>query len=180
MLCVGLTGGINSRNSVAHMFADFGVNVIDADEIAHELTANHQPGFQAVLKHFGKEILTAQGSLDRKKLKQWIFSDQIKKKELENILHPLILAEIQKRIHALQNHYCLVVIPLLKEINQKLKFIHRICVVDAPETMRIQWASQRDQTSAQEIEIIMKNQADNEERLAIADDVIENNGFYPT
>lgn len=177
MLCVALTGGIGSgKTSVAHMFADLGVNVIDADEIAHELTANNQPGFQAILKCFGNEILTNQGDLDRKKLKKWIFADKIKKQQLENILHPLILEEMQKRIQAQQNHYCIVVIPLLREINQQLNFIHRVCVVDAPEEKRILWASQRDQTSVQEIELIIKNQAAKEERLSIADDVIENNG----
>ncbi len=176
MLCVGLTGGIGSgKSTVAKMFAELGAMIIDADIIAREVTAVNEPGYEKILAHFGADILTAEGELDRKKLRQIIFADKKSQLIVEQILHPLIINEIKQRLTRLQAPYCIVVIPLLVEAIHKIDFLNRICVVDAPTNLRTVWAAKRDQVSALEITAIIEIQASREQRLNIADDIIVNN-----
>lgn len=176
MLCVGLTGGIGSgKTTVANMFAKLGAAVIDADVIAREVVASGTLGLTAIVTHFGQDILTGAGELDRKKLREMIFQDEQAKSWLERTLHPLILQVIHERIRTTSSPYCIIVIPLLAETAYLFDFLNRVCVVDAPETLRKQWAAERDQVSLAHIETIMATQTTRKQRLAIADDVITNN-----
>jgi len=177
MLRVALTGGIGSgKTTAARFFAQQGIPVIDADRIAHELTACGAAGYAAIVEHFGEVVLTAGGQLDRRKLRQVIFNDPAAKHWLEQTLHPLILQIMRQRIDAVTSAYCILIIPLLAETELEIDFIDRVCLVDAPEGLRKQWASQRDQVSPQEITAIIDHQSSREQRLAIADDVIVNDG----
>lgn len=179
--CVGLTGGIGSgKTTVAHFFAELGITVIDADSIAREVTAPGTPDLTAIASHFGADILTPAGALDRKKLRQIIFNDAREKIWLEQRLHPLILNLMRARIRHVSSPYCILVIPLLAEVRESIDFLDRICVVDAPELLRKQWAAQRDQVSPSEIEAIMSNQYAEQQRLALADDIITNHSDLQT
>jgi len=176
IFCVGLTGGIGSgKTTVANFFAQLGITVIDADVIAREVTEPGAPAYNPIVEHFGQDIVTAQGQLDRKKLRRIIFENNLAKVWLENLLHPLILRTMRERIDQVTSPYCIMVIPLLVETAFSIDFLDRICVVDAPEALRKQWAAQRDQTSPAEIEAVIAAQSARERRLALADDLIINN-----
>jgi dephospho-CoA kinase len=175
MLVVGLTGGIGSgKSTVARMFAELGVPVIDMDDIARELVAPGQPALQKIVEAFGAEVLDRSGQLDRRALRQRIFNDPAQRKQLEAILHPLIRAEVQRRIRQCQAPYCIVVIPLLIESGQR-DLVDRILVNDAPETVQIERTRQRDRISEAEVRKILASQADRQARLAAANDVLDTN-----
>lgn len=177
IFCVGLTGGIGSgKTTVADAFAKLGATVIDADVIAREVTVQGTPGYRAIAKHFGAGMLTSTAELDRQKLRSLVFQDAEAKHWLENLLHPLILQAIREQISRATTPYCIIVIPLLVETAVTVDFLDRICVVDAPETLRIQWASQRDQVPPADIRAVMAGQSSREQRLAVADDVVVNDG----
>jgi dephospho-CoA kinase len=175
-LVIGLTGGIGSgKTTVASLFHQQGATVIDSDQIAKELSYPGQMGYQAILEHFGKEILKKNSNqIDRKKLRNIIFNDYQAKKWLEETLHPLIIEEIQSKIKQSDFSYCIIVIPLLLETSIKINFLDRICVVDTTEELQKKWASQRDHVSPDEIAQVMKSQASRAQRLAIANDIILN------
>lgn len=175
MLVIGLTGGIGSgKSTVAQLFADLGVPIIDTDQLAREVV---KPGSTALLKiveHFGSDIVDDKGNLNRQKLRQQIFADNNKRVWLEQLLHPLIRAETQNQLSKIDAPYCIVVIPLLVE-NLPYPNIDRILVVDISEENALLRASKRDQSSPEQIKAIMQSQASREQRLAAADDIIDNN-----
>lgn len=172
-LTIGLTGGIGSGKSVvANLFHQKGITIIDTDIIARQVVAPNTPGLQAIIEHFGDQFLTA-GQLDRGRLREFIFQHPQEKQWLENLLHPLIRIEMLEQINAASSPYCIVVIPLLIE-NHPHPLIQRILVVDAPETMQIQRTVSRDQISPTLAKQIIAAQASREERLKVADDVIDN------
>jgi dephospho-CoA kinase len=174
-MVIGLTGGIGSgKTTVANFFAELGVNVIDADLIARELTRPGAPAHKPIIDHFGTDILTQNGELDRRKLRNIIFKNPAARFWLENTLHPLILQSIRERIAASPSPYCLVVIPLLAEAAAQIDFLDRVCVVDAPEVLRKEWAAKRDQVATADIERIITAQSARNQRLAMANDVILN------
>jgi dephospho-CoA kinase len=177
MLVIGLTGGIGSgKSTVADLFAKkHNIPIIDADIVERDVTTPDKPAFARIIKHFGTELVMQDGKLDRAKLRQIIFNDPQQRLWLENLLHPLILAEMEQQIEKLTAPYCIAVIPLLLEV-EFLSFINRILVVDAPETEQIKRVMQRDNTTQSEVEAILKNQANREIRLAKAQDVITNDG----
>lgn len=177
MLKIGLTGGIGSgKSTVAELFSELGVSVIDADQISHQLTRSGSESFKAIRQLLGDEFINAEGELDRKKIARHIFSDPEKKAALENILHPRIrqrmLQEIEQADH---NAYIILSIPLLLETNFT-DLVDRILVVDADDEIRIQRTRQRDDRSEQQIRAIMRQQVERDRRLQCADDVIYNNG----
>ncbi len=180
VLKVGLTGGIGSGKSVvAGMFAKLGTEIIDADIIAKEITQPGQRAYQLIIKHFGIDILTKDKQLNRKQLRQLVFNDTKQKIWLEKTLHPLILQQIVERIQKVNSPYCIIIIPLLAEAWPEIDFIDRVCVVEAPENLRKQWAANRDQAALLEIEAIVANQSSSAQRLALADDIIHNDQDIP-
>ena len=176
LLRIGLTGGIGSGKSTAcRIFSDLGVPVIDADQIAHKLTAKGQPAYQAILLTFGHEVIRSDGELDRSKIREIIFDDNTARLKLEGILHPLIYNEIDKQISRIDHGYCIICIPLLIETGATDK-VDRILVIDASVEQQIKRASARDGMDQNTIKKVINTQVDRNERLKIADDIINNDG----
>lgn len=176
MLVVGLTGGIGSgKSTVAKLFADKGVTVIDTDQLARDLTQLNQPAFKKIIEKFGTALLNEDGTLNRAALRKIVFADPEKRMWLEKLLHPLIRMEIKRQIKINHSPYCIVMIPLLLETKPN-PLIQRILVVDATEEQQIERAHTRDKLSIEEIKTIMQSQVKRDQRLAAADDIIDNAG----
>jgi len=176
MLKIGLTGGIGSgKSTVAKRFASLGAAVIDADEIARELVEPGQPALDDIVTEFGTEVITAKGELDRSGLRQMVFADPTRRKILESLLHPLIRAEMRHRADNIRDPYCVLCIPLLVETRQ-IDMVDRVLVIDSPERLQYCRIKQRDGLPDREIKAILAAQAKPADRLAVADDVIVNNG----
>lgn len=176
MLIVALTGGIGSgKSTVSHRFEALGVPVIDTDIIAREQVAPGTPALQEIRERFGAEVIGPDGTLDRGKLRQLVFDSTDQRRQLEQILHPRIRAEMERRLQSLTSPYAIVVIPLLLETGQNT-LANRILVVDCPEPLQIARVRQRNGLDEQQIRQILAAQLDRATRLAAADDVIENNG----
>ena len=174
MFVVGLTGGIGTGKSVvAKLFAENGVPIIDADVIAREMTEPNSPAYHAIVKHFENSILLPDKTLNRPKLRQIIFTDTNQRIWLENLLHPLIRKKMEQQIKNMSEPYCIAVIPLLFEVEFYF-FINRTLVVDAPEKIQIDRIMARDNISKPQIKAILKAQANREQRLARAQDIIIN------
>lgn len=176
MLVVGLTGGIGSgKSTVTQLFAEKNIDIIDNDVLARELTLPGAPALKEIAALFGADILLPDGSLDRAKLRKIVFADDGKRRQLEQILHPMIRAETQRRAEAARSPYCIVVIPLLFETEPN-PLIQRVLVVDAPEELQLSRTVARDSNSKEQVEAIIKTQISREKRLSLADDVIYNDG----
>ena len=176
LLRIGLTGGIGSGKSTAcRIFSDLGVPVIDADQIAHELSAKGQPAYQAILLAFGRGLIRSDGELDRSKIREIIFDDDTARLKLEGILHPLIYNEIDKQVSKLDHGYCIICIPLLIETGATDK-VDRTLVIDAPVEQQIKRVSARGGMDQNIITRIINTQVTRNERLRIADDIISNDG----
>ena len=176
MLKIGLTGGIGSgKTTVANRFSALNVPIIDADVIAHEITAPHQTGYDKIVAHFGPALLSANGHLDRAQLREIVFKNPKEKHWLEATLHPVILETMQQKLQTLQAPYCILVIPLLVE-TANFSLVDRVLVIDAPESLQIQRTQQRSQLSEAQIRAIIKTQCTSAKRLKAADDVIVNDG----
>lgn len=177
MLTIGLTGGIGSgKSEVAGMFNQLGVPVIDADVIAHELVEPGTEALSEITAAFGETILTSEGTLDRAKLAGIVFNKPDMKQQLETIIHPRVREQIKAYKDAHKNEpYIIVVIPLLLESGQR-DLVDRVLVVNAAETVRIQRVQSRDGRREEQIRSIMRNQADDAQRRAAADDNIDNSG----
>lgn len=176
MLRIGLTGGIGSgKSTVAALFAERAVPVIDADAIAHQLTRPGGVAIEPIIQTFGPEILAPDKSLDRKRLAARVFNDPVQRARLEAILHPLIRTEMQSAMRQLKAPYCLLVIPLLIETQQQ-DLVDRIAVVDVDVNTQLERAQARDGRSADQIRAIIAAQIDRSQRLKQADDCITNNG----
>jgi len=175
MLRIGLTGGIGSgKSSAAEIFSELGIAVIDADKIAHRITEPGQSALQAITRHFGKDILHDDGCLNRQTLRELVFSDNSKRKELEGIMHPVILGEMEKQTSALDDPYCILMIPLLIETARQAT-VDRILVVDCPEYRQIQRVLQRDDMTEKQARSILATQTTRKKRLEMADDILYNN-----
>jgi dephospho-CoA kinase len=152
-----------------------GVPVIDADNIAHQLVEPGQPALQAIVKVFGANILTIDGSLDRKQVRDIVFSDSEKKNQLEAILHPEIFRTIQNCVNTLETPYCIIDIPLLFETG-RTGFVDRILVVDCLLEEQISRVKLRNGWDQSRIMMIIDSQVSREFRLQHADDLIDNSG----
>lgn len=173
---VALTGGIGSgKTTIAEIFARYGVPVIDTDRIARDLVQKGMPALQEITHQFGSAILLPSGELYRAKLRDLVFADPAARERLEAILHPRIFAEVQQRIKSIHTPYCIIVIPLLAESKQAYPR-DRILVVDIQPERQIQRMLARDQLTVSQANQILNAQASRETRLALADDVIDNNG----
>ena len=176
MLVVGLTGGIGSgKTTVANAFARHDVPLIDTDMIARELVAPGQPALEAIVAHFGKSVLSPDGELDRPKLAEIVFASAEQRAELERILHPRIRQVVQTRLADLDTPYCLIIIPLLTETGG-YPFLDRVLLVDVSEETQIARTMTRDGLERQQVEQILASQSSREQRRALADDIIDNNG----
>ena len=175
MLRVGLTGGIGcGKSRVSLLFEKLGAPVIDADQIAHRLVEPRQPALNRIIDAFGIGFLKEDGTLDRAKLRHLVFNDSLKKRQLEEIMHPLVFEAIQAAIETLKNSYCIVCVPLLLETGMSHHIVDRILVVDCPESVQIDRVKQRDNLSEDLIQAIINSQISRAERLAQADDIIDN------
>ena len=178
MLRVGLTGGIGAgKTLVSNLFAELGIPVVDADKISRELTATPDaPGSRAIRDRFGPDFFLADGQLDRRKLRETVFTEPRRLRELEAILHPLVRNQIGRELDRLEREghpYCIVSIPLLIEAGMD-DLVDRIIVVDAPESLQLERVIKRDASSVDETRKILSRQASREARLAHADFVIDN------
>lgn len=175
-LVVGVTGGIGSgKSTVCAMFAEFGIPVIDTDQVAREVVVPGSEGLAAVVAVFGAGILTAEGELDRAALRRIVFQNPALRVQLEQTLHPRIRARVAAHIAAVSTPYCLVGIPLLSDRNSQ-GYLDRVLVVDCPEEVQEARVMQRDGLSREEVLAIMKTQVSRAQRLALADEVIVNAG----
>ena len=173
---IGLTGGIGSgKTAVSDRFAQRGVPVVDTDQLARELVEPDQPALAEIVAHFGVDCLDESGLLHRARLRERVFADLTGRQRLEAILHPRIRKLSQERIAALTAPYCLVAIPLLAETGMT-DGLDRILVVDVPEAEQIRRVMTRDQIDEIQAQRILAVQASRAQRLALADDVIENIG----
>ena len=171
-----LTGGIAAgKTAVSDLFAQRDVPVIDTDQIAHEIVAPGQPALKRIAEAFGQEFLGADGRLDRKKMRTAIFSSPQQKTRLEGILHPAIVAEADRRIAQIDTPWCILVVPLLTETSQ-LPWIDHVLVVDVEESIQIERVMARDNISQQQAQSILDAQTSRRQRLALADDVLDNSG----
>ena len=178
MLIVGLTGGIGSgKTVVSDRFARHGVPVIDTDLIARELVRPGQPALAEIVAEFGPECLDDGGSLDRAYLRQRVFADETGRRRLEAILHPRIRAVTRERIAALTAPYGLLVIPLLAETGMT-DLVDRVLVVDVSEAEQIRRVMARDRIDEIQARRILAAQASRSQRLALADEVVENAGDF--
>jgi dephospho-CoA kinase len=174
---VGLTGGIGSGKSVvAGLFARRGVAVIDTDQIAHEITRPGGEAIGAIRSAFGAGVIGADGALDRAGMRRLVFTDPAARRRLEAILHPLIRTESARRRDRASGPYAILVIPLLVESGVDRSRYARVLVVDCPEVQQVERAMRRSGLSETEVRAILAAQATREQRLAQADDVIDNSG----
>ncbi|EMJ5850123.1 dephospho-CoA kinase [Klebsiella aerogenes] len=173
---VALTGGIGSgKSTVADEFAHLGVTVIDADIIARQVVEPGTPALLAIADRFGPQMINDDGSLNRRRLRERIFAHSEDKAWLNALLHPLIQQETRRQMQASTSPYLLWVVPLLVE-NRLTDKADRILVVDVPKETQIERTIRRDGVSREHAEHILAAQATREQRLAAADDVIENMG----
>jgi len=174
---VGLTGGVGSgKSAVAERFGKFGVAVIDSDEIAHELTRPGGAAIAPIRKAFGAGLIGADGALDRARMRKLAFGHAAARKKLEAILHPLIREESARRSESADSAYAILVVPLLVEGGIDRSRYARVLVVDCTEAQQIERAMRRSGLSEGEVRDILAAQATREQRLALADDVIDNSG----
>ncbi|TAJ21113.1 MAG: dephospho-CoA kinase [Rugosibacter sp.] len=178
---IGLTGGIGSgKSAVADLFAAHRVPVIDTDAVSHMLTAASGAAMPSIRAGFGENMAMPDGALDRAAMRAHIFAQPEERKRLEAILHPLIRAEVERRINVENSRnnqsYIILVVPLLIESGTYRRRVQRIAVVDCSEATQIRRVMARNGLSQNEVERILQAQATRAERLAVADDVIENDG----
>ena len=173
---VVLTGGIASgKTAVSDLFALRGVPVIDTDRIAHEIVEPGRPELKRIAEAFGQEFLGADGRLDRKKMRNAIFSSPQQKNRLESILHPAIASEVDQLIAQVKTPWCILVVPLLEQ-TRLFSWIDRVLVVDVEESVQIERVMARDKISRKQAQSILDAQTSRPQRLAMADDILDNSG----
>ena len=173
---VGLTGGIGSgKTTVANLFAAEGITLVDADIVAREVVAPGSKGLEAIVTHFGAEILTPEGELDRAKLRQRIFSNPEEREWLNQLLHPMIRQEMLAQVEKATSAYVIMVVPLLFE-NGLDRLVNRTLVVDISPELQINRTVKRDNVDASQVNNIINSQLSRSEKLARADDIIDNQG----
>jgi dephospho-CoA kinase len=177
MFCVGLTGGIGSgKSSAARLFGNLGAGVVDVDDISHALTRPGGAAIEEIRRQFGADSIAPDGSLDRARMRELVFADTAAKSRLEAILHPLIGTAARAEVAQAPQPYVMLVVPLLLERDVYRDVIHRIAVVDCAERTQIQRTMRRSAISESAVRAIMAAQLSRAERLAKADDVIDNDG----
>lgn len=181
-LHVVLTGGIASgKSAVSHCFEEMGITIVDADLIAREVVAVGSVGLSEIVEHFGASVLLDDGSLDRRKLRNIVFDDDEKRQWLNQLLHPMIrcrMSELRQLAENRGEDYTISVIPLYFETihgTQEAEHYHRVLVVDVDEQVQLQRLMQRDNSTLEQANSLLSSQASRQQRLSVADDVINNN-----
>lgn len=179
MLKVGLTGGIGcGKSAVANLFRSLGVPVLDADEIARSLVEPGQPALSEIVEAFGPQALDG-GRLNRAWLRDKVFASAPDKYRLEAILHPRVYMAMAAQVAELDAAYCILMVPLLLETGRR-DFVDRLLVVDCPEETQIARVARRDGLAEGAVRRIIESQIARAERIAAADDLIDNNdGLEP-
>ena len=171
---VGLTGGIGSgKSTIAEMFAALGVPIVDADIVARQVVEKGSPLLAQIAAHFGEGVLNENGELNRAKLRELAFANEAEKNWLNQLLHPAIRAEMLRQLRVQTAPYTLFVVPLLIE-NGLTELCQRVLVIDVSADTQLARAAKRDQNNLEQIQRIMQAQVSREVRLAVADDVINN------
>jgi dephospho-CoA kinase len=174
---IGLTGGIGSgKSTIAEHFARRGITIVDADVAAHRLTAPGGIAVEAIRAAFGARFVRADGGLDRDAMRAHVFSDPAERMRLEAILHPLIRAEGERERACATSPYVMLVVPLLFEAGSRVSTVQRTLVVACDEAVQIERVMRRSGLSEPEVRAILAAQLSNAERVARADDVIDNSG----
>lgn len=176
MIVVGLTGGIGSgKSAVTKIFEGLGVKVVDADVASRQPVMKGEPALKKIAEKFGANILTSEGELDRRKLREIIFNDNSAKDWLENLLHPLIHQILIDDLTSASSSYAILVSPLLFETNQK-DLCSKTIVVDTSEDRQIDRTSKRDNVEPSQVKLIIDSQIDRKSRNELADIIILNDG----
>ncbi|MEM7096933.1 MAG: dephospho-CoA kinase [Pseudomonadota bacterium] len=171
---IGLTGGIGSgKTAAADHFASLGITIVDADLASRAVVEPGQPALIEIANHFGHEILQSDGTLDRPKLRQAVFSDESERKWLQGLLHPLINQYLRTNLEQASSPYAILVNPLLFETKQHV-WCTRTLLIDVPEALQLSRTMARDDNTEEQVRNIMKAQLGRGDRLAMADDVIVN------
>ncbi|MCM2312858.1 MAG: dephospho-CoA kinase [Steroidobacteraceae bacterium] len=178
---VGLTGGIGSgKSAAADRFAELGAAIVDTDAIAHALTGPDGQAIRAIRAAFGDAVITPDGALDRKAMRDRAFADPNERRRLEAILHPAIGAESARQVSAARAPYVVLVVPLLVESGKYRERCNSLCVVDCPVEVQIARVMTRSHLPEEQVRAIMATQASREQRLAAADEVIDNGSDLAT
>ena len=176
MRIIGLTGGIGSGKSfVSDLFKDLGIHVSDADHASRSVLDVYPSTLRAIAKKFGAACIADDGSLDRVYLRKVVFGDEAKRVWLEQLLHPLIERMLEQELATAHGHYAILSSALLFETKQN-RMTMRNLVVDSSQEQQLSRSMARDKNSEAQIRAIMKAQLSREERLALADDVVDNSG----
>lgn len=174
---VALTGGIASgKSAVARRFEALGIHVYDADVAAREVVAPREAALAEIEFVFGAEVLNADGSLDRRAMRERVFADPMARVKLEGIIHPRVRAWLRRRVGMDRGPYCILAIPLLVENREQYAWVDRVLLVDAPEALQIERLMQRDGVTRETALRMLTAQSSRQQRLDIADDVIVNAG----
>ena len=174
---VALTGGVAAgKNAVSNRFEALGVAVYDADVAAREVVARGTPGLAEIGLAFGEEVLDVEGSLDRRAMRERVFADAAARAKLEAIIHPRVRTWLRGKVAADQDPYCMLAIPLLVENRAEYGWVDRVLVVDAPEEVQVRRLMERDGITRDHARRMLAAQSTRQQRLAIADDVIVNDG----
>ncbi|MBS0382562.1 MAG: dephospho-CoA kinase [Proteobacteria bacterium] len=174
---VALTGGVASgKSAVARRFQAHGIRVYDADVAAREVVAPNSAALAEIEFVFGAGMLQADGSLDRRAMRERVFADPAARRKLEAIIHPRVRAWLQRHVGMDRGPYCMLAIPLLAENRGEYAWVDRVLLVDTPESIQIERLMQRDGVTRDHAERMLAAQATRAQRLAIADDVIANDG----
>ncbi|GHF79579.1 dephospho-CoA kinase [Thalassotalea marina] len=173
-LIIGLTGGIGSgKTTVSNLLADYGITIVDADVVAREVVAEGSLGLKEIVAKFGATILQEDGQLNRAKLRELIFSDEQLKQWLNALLHPLIRESILNQLKSATSPYCILSAPLLFE-NNLHQYTNRTLLIDVEKEIQITRTSKRDNVEKKQVEAIIASQMPREDKLALADDVLNN------
>jgi dephospho-CoA kinase len=179
--CVGLTGGIGcGKSSAAQLFQALGAGVVDVDDISHALTKPAGAGIPEIIRQFGPDFVKADGSLDRARMRELVFKDPQAKNRLEAILHPLIGTQAREQVAHARQPYVVLVVPLLLERGTYQDLVQRIAVVDCSEQTQIERTMRRSNLHESAVRAIMAAQISRADRLAKADDVLNNDGSEET
>ncbi len=176
VLVIGITGGIGSgKSAVTDYFEQKGIVIADADKAARIVVEPGQPALRSIAEHFGNHLILEDGYLNRRALRDIIFNNPDERRWLEQLTHPLVNQQLTLELQQATSPYAILVSPLLFEARQKY-MVNRILIVDADKETQLLRTMNRDSISREQAEAILHSQASRAQRLAIADDVVDNTG----